>query len=44
MILLGIGYIIIGPLFVKGVEVHRARKEMKGLGDEDGSVLAEDAG
>ena len=29
MLLCGVGYIFIGPLFVKGVEVHRARKESK---------------
>jgi CDP-diacylglycerol--serine O-phosphatidyltransferase len=29
MILLGLGYIFIGPLFVKGMAVHKARKEAR---------------
>jgi CDP-diacylglycerol--serine O-phosphatidyltransferase len=32
MLVCGVGYIFIGPLFVKGVEVHRARKEAKSGG------------
>ncbi len=35
MLVTGVGYIFIGPLFVKGVAVHRARKEAK-LGGSDG--------
>ncbi|MFO7871127.1 MAG: CDP-alcohol phosphatidyltransferase family protein [Kiritimatiellia bacterium] len=35
MILLGLVYVGIGPLFVKGVEAHRARRESKMNGEND---------
>jgi hypothetical protein len=34
MIVLGVIYIVIGPLFVKGVAVHKARKEQRQHDDE----------
>lgn len=33
MMLLGIGYVVIGPAFVKGYAAHRARREARGNGD-----------
>ena len=33
MILLGSGYVLFGPLFVKGMAVHRARKEARANGN-----------
>ena len=35
MILLGVAYIVFGPLFVKGVEVHKARKEARAAARQD---------
>ena len=37
MLALGVIYIFIGPLFVKGVEVHRARKEARLNGNGNGN-------
>jgi CDP-diacylglycerol--serine O-phosphatidyltransferase len=39
MLVLGLLYVILGPLFVKGVEIHKARRD----GPEDGSCEKEDA-
>lgn len=33
MLVIGIGYVIIGPLFVKGVAVHKARREARSTKD-----------
>ena len=35
MIALGIVYIALGPLFVKGVQVHKARKEAQAIARQD---------
>ena len=37
VIVLGLGYIFIGPLFVKGVEAHRARQESRSNGGSNGA-------
>ena len=35
ILLLGVGYAFFGPMFVKGMAVHKARKELRLNGDED---------
>ena len=39
MLVLGLLYVILGPLFVKGVEIHKARRDSP----ENGSCEKEDA-
>jgi CDP-diacylglycerol--serine O-phosphatidyltransferase len=38
MLILGVTYIAIGPLFVKGVEAHKARREARQNGQTDDTV------